>query len=168
MTDELFRCISDAQAQSKNDKNLFAVRTPQTAIVLHLCSKFNPIKVPADAIVAVNSPPIATAHHQIGYAAVGGEKDLGTDHLITLCVTDIHCKPPWIHKVCKQSPRAIPTVLAIPWPKSSYFPFLINQLSKQVLGRSFHPVPQHLSSIQKPWQVETQLAPPYSQTIVLA
>lgn len=139
----------------------------KTEIDPHLCSKFNWIKVPADAIVAVNSPPIATAHHQIDYAAVGGEKDLGTDHLITLCVTAIHCKPPWILKVCKQSPRAIPTVRAIPWPESSYAPLLINQLSKQVLGRLIHTVSQHLSSIQKPWQVETHLGPPCCQPIVL-
>ncbi len=68
----------------------------------------------ADATAAVNSPPVATAHHLIDYAAVGGEKDLGTDQLITLRVTAIHCKPPWIQEACEQSPRAFPTVFAKP------------------------------------------------------
>lgn len=40
---------------------------------MHLCSGFNVLKVPADATVAVNSSPVATAHHLIDYAAVGGE-----------------------------------------------------------------------------------------------
>ena len=83
-----------------------------------LCTRFEGA---ADATVAVNSPPVATAHHLIDYSAVGGEKGLGTDHLITLCVTAIHCKPPWIREVCKQSPRAIPNLFAS-WRLGSSFP----------------------------------------------
>lgn len=41
-----------------------------------VCSGFNVFKVPADATVAVNSSPVATAHHLIDYAAVGGQGEI--------------------------------------------------------------------------------------------
>lgn len=37
---------------------------------LHLCTRVRLLKGPADATVAVNSPPVATAHHLIDYAAL--------------------------------------------------------------------------------------------------
>lgn len=120
------------------------LRAPEISKDLLQCTRF---KGAADATVAVNSHPVATAHQLIDYSAVGGEKDLGTDHLITLCVTAIHCKPPWIQEVCKQSPRAIPNLFASWWLGSSFTPLLINQLSEQVQ--------LHLASIQR-WKLISQ------------
>lgn len=49
-------------------------KKPWTIKDLHLCTRFNLLKDPADATVAVNSFPVATAHHLIDYTAVGGGK----------------------------------------------------------------------------------------------
>lgn len=113
------------------------LRNPEATKDLQLCTRFVLLKGLADAPVAVNSPPVATAHHLIDYTAVGGEKALGTNSLITLCVTAIHCKPRWIQEVCEQSTSVFPSS----WLKARCPPLPIYQLLKQVPVRSVQPSP---------------------------